>query len=527
MLGVVYWQSSHNGTMPEDDNIIIKSVTTAGTVFGAIVFGYLADVVGRKKMYGMELVIIISTTLAQALCSSSVALNVASLISFWRFMTGIGVGGDYPLSAVITSEMADTKWRGGMISAVFAMQGFGQFFAAIMSFIVAVSFKGILQQTENLGDCTDECLRTVDIMWRIVLGFGGVPGWFALYYRLTIPETPRYTFDVKYDPEKAAADSRRLRTGNMRSGKADKLKQTKARLEMRKYRRPLPSIGEFCRYFRNRKHFLFLLGTSASWFFVDVAFYGMNLNTSTILTKIGFSGEANVYQYLKNAAVGQLVLVCAGQIPGYLLTVVLVDIVGRKPIQIGGFMVLTLIFTVIGFSFQHLNQMSLLALFIVAQFFFNFGKTFEQPLRYPFLLMVHQGPNATTFIVPSEIFPTRVRATAYGVSAAGGKIGALIAQYAINPLATKGGTTVNPYPWINRLMLIYALFMLCGLFTSFLIPETKCKTLEELAGESEHSPAYELNFVNNFIRHDTPNRRREAKSTSSNGREHEILRISD
>ena len=102
------------------------------------------------------------------------------------------------------------------------------------------------------------------------------------------------------------------------------------------------------------------------------------------------------------------------------------------------------------------------------------------------------------------------------MSAAGGKIGALIAQNAINPLAIKGGTPENPHPWVNRLMQIYALFMLCGLFTSFLIPETKHKTLEELAGESEYSPAYELNFVNNFFRNDTPvRRRREAKSRRS------------
>jgi MFS family permease len=229
MLGMVYSQSGDNGILPDNDNIIIKSVTTAGTVFGQIVFGYLADVVGRKKMYGVELVIVISTTLAQALCSSSMALNVVSVISFWRFMMGIGVGGGYSLSAVITSEMADTKWRGAMISAVFAMQGFGQFFAAAISLIVTFSFKGILQPVESTGDCTGECQRTMDMMWRIVIGFGAVPGWFALYYRLTIPETPRYTFDVKHDLEKATADSRRLRIGNIWS------EQAKAKLEMRKY----------------------------------------------------------------------------------------------------------------------------------------------------------------------------------------------------------------------------------------------------------------------------------------------------
>lgn len=59
------------------------------------------------------------------------------------------------------------------------------------------------------------------------------------------------------------------------------------------------------------------------------------------------------------------------------------------------------------------------------------------------------------------------------------------------PLRTRGAHSVNGVaptgkaasPWLNHVMEIFALFMLCGLFTSFLIPETKRKTLEELAGE--------------------------------------------
>ena len=268
-----------------------------------------------------------------------------------------------------------------MIGTVFAMQGFGQLFAAVLSLIVSTGFKETLQQIHKQGDCMGQCQKDFDIMWRVVVGFGGIPGWFALYYRLTIPETPRYTFDVKHDLIKAAADSRRFRSGKRGQGKADELERAKAKLYMRKYKRPLPSITEFCRYFSNRRHFLILLGTAGSWFFVDVAFYGLNLNNSTMLSLIGFSKTTNLYQYMKTTAVGQLVLVCAGQTPGYFFTVALVDSIGRRPIQIAGFTFLTLIFAIIGFYFHHLTQGSLLALYILAQFFFNFGKFFEQPFH--------------------------------------------------------------------------------------------------------------------------------------------------
>jgi PHS family inorganic phosphate transporter-like MFS transporter len=100
---------------------------------------------------------------------------------------GIGVGGDYPLSAVITAEFSSTRYRGGIIAAVFAMQGLGQLAASLMTLIVVVAYKDRLQSAASVSDCTNECIQTVDKMWRIIIAFGGVPGWFALYYRLTIP----------------------------------------------------------------------------------------------------------------------------------------------------------------------------------------------------------------------------------------------------------------------------------------------------------------------------------------------------
>lgn len=169
-----------------------------------------------------------------------------------------------------------------------------------------------------------------------------------------------------------------------------------------------------------------------------------------------------------------MIIVCAGAIPGYWVTVATVDTVGRKPIQLMGFVILTILFVVIGFAYHHLSEGGLLALYVLCQFFFNFG------------------PNATTFIVPGECFPTRYRSTSHGISAASGKVGAIIAQVVFGPLRTKGhATTENPSPWLNHVMQIFALFMLCGIFTTLLIPETKRKTLEELAGEVPGTPNYD------------------------------------
>ena len=176
---------------------------------------------------------------------------------------------------------------------------------------------------------------------------------------------------------------------------------------------------------------------------------------------------------LYNIGVGNLILSVAGLIPGYWVSVATIDTMGRKTIQLMGFTVLTILFCIIGFGFHRISTGGLFALYCLCNFFQNWG------------------PNTTTFIVPGEVFPTRYRSTSHGISAASGKIGAIIAQALIGPLRNRGGTNA----WLNHVMEIFALFMFAsaiilllttrflGIFTTLLIPETKRKTLEELTGE--------------------------------------------
>ncbi len=85
MLGIAFFQNSKSkGTIPTNSDTAIKVATSGGTVLGQLGFGYLADVVGRKKMYGLELIIIIFATLAQSLSAPSRAMSVTGLLIFWR-----------------------------------------------------------------------------------------------------------------------------------------------------------------------------------------------------------------------------------------------------------------------------------------------------------------------------------------------------------------------------------------------------------------------------------------------------------
>ena len=232
-----------------------------------------------------------------------------------------------------------------------------------------------------------------------------------------------------------------------------------------------------------------LLGTAGSWFMLDVAFYGLNLNTTFILGAIGYGGGPNVYHILYNMAAGSAILVCAGAIPGYWTSVALIDIVGRKPIQLMGFICLTILFIVWGFDFNNLKPHAHLAVFTSwCSTFFNFGKLlklsmFQSKLRQLTCIQVPTQP-LSSYLASASQLVTAPRLAEY--PAASGKIGSIIGQAAIAKLRTRGATPKTvANPWQYHVMEIYAAFMFAGIFTTLCIPETKRRTLEDLSGDDQ------------------------------------------
>jgi PHS family inorganic phosphate transporter-like MFS transporter len=124
MLGYVYYRNATNkGIIPGNLDEALKVGTSAGAIVGQIAFGMLCDKLGRKKMYGVSILIMIFATIATALSGEGPVSSAVGVIVFWRVVLGLGVGGDYPMAAVITSEFASTRYRGRMMAAVFSMQG--------------------------------------------------------------------------------------------------------------------------------------------------------------------------------------------------------------------------------------------------------------------------------------------------------------------------------------------------------------------------------------------------------------------
>src|SRR6202050_4378935 len=147
---------------------LVTSTALLAAAFGAILFGRVADMVGRKRIYGYEVLV-----LAAGAIASAFSPDIWWLIGF-RIILGIGIGGDYPVSATLMSEFSGKKSRGMMVSLVFAMQAAG--------LIVGPLFAAAL-----LGSGLSH-----DLVWRLLLAFGAVPALAVFQMRRHMAESPGY-----------------------------------------------------------------------------------------------------------------------------------------------------------------------------------------------------------------------------------------------------------------------------------------------------------------------------------------------
>merc|ERR1719359_983034 len=169
-----------------------------------------------------------------------------------------------------------------------------------------------------------------------------------------------------------------------------------------------------------------LIGTTMTWLILDITFYGTGSFKSRIGGFLVPSGaESDVDQIWHEALLTMYLTLMA--IPGYLLAIAFIERIGRYYLQLGGFLAMSVNFWLMAYFHTTLTGDSRWALIIF------FGLTF---------LFSNFGPNTTTFIIPVEIYPTVIRATCHGLSAASGKIGAVIGAVAFSPAESAFGLEI-------------------------------------------------------------------------------------
>ncbi len=415
VIGVVVSLLTTQWSLSTGQISLLNSVTLAASAVGALTFGRIADVIGRKRIYGFEVLILAAGAIASALSPNYTFLLVS------RIVLGIGVGGDYPVSATIMSEYSGTKSRGRMVGLVFAMQGAG--------LVIGPSIAAILLATHV----------PIGIVWRILLGVGAIPGLAVFYLRRKMNETPRFALAKGRTAEAQAAIAAAAGLSVSDIGSVAGAQHPQSALE------------GFRIFLRNKRMLVWLVGTAGAWAALDFAYYGNTISSPEVLKAINPNGSL-----LYNTTLQMLIFIVFA-IPGYALSIWLLDKRGRKKIQCAGFAMMAIAFLVIGL----VSGVST----TVAPFVIVFGASY---------LFTEFGPNTTTFIYPAEIYPVNVRTTGHGISAAAGKTGAFAGAYLFpdmlaSSLGLRGAETIA------------GCVCLLGLALSlWLLPEPMGQSLEQL-----------------------------------------------
>ncbi|PWN25210.1 MFS general substrate transporter [Jaminaea rosea] len=352
-----------------------------GIIVGQILVGIQGDWVGRK--FGM-----VQDALIMTLGSIMLTAMWGTTLQGWvicyalsLFIYGIGVGGEYPMTSTRAMEAAanggagDRLHRGRRVALAFLMQGWGQLANQVVLILA-------LLVTHNTLDAP---FNKVSTQWTFRIQFAVIilPTLYLAYLRY---------YKLRYN---------------------DTLSQAKKRLNTSGY--DIKSLKLASSHYWHR-----MVGTAFVWFANDVAFYGAKIFSGVFIATIN-GGTAT----LGETWLWNLVNIGVSLI-GYYMGALFIDhkMYGRKWMQANGLIAIFICYIISGAVYPQLTQPGMgvhwfQAIYFLSSFFTQFG------------------PNTTSFLLAAEVYPASIRATAHGVSAATGKLGALLAAVAFNYISNR------------------------------------------------------------------------------------------
>lgn len=410
---------------------LLGAALVAGAALGASIGGRLADRIGRKSVFLLDM-----SLLALAAALGALAWNPWLLIGA-QLLVGAGIGMDFPVGSSYVAECMPHRDRSRMMVATIASQSVGMLLATV----VALSLMHLSGSPSA---------------WRLFFASEAVLAALFLVARLELPESPRWLIGQGRNREAVHALERLVPEDRQR------LEQIATRLgnevhHVSKVPRQVPSPG-FALLFHAAYRRRTLLST-VPWLLMDVATYGVGLFTAVLLAALHFAGTTGgPLMEDETLAVG------SGAIDvflllGFLLGLWAVARYGRIRMQLAGFagmaagMGLLFASTLLaGGTAQHV------ALVFAGFVLFN--------------LSMNMGPNSTTYILPAELFPTQVRATGAGFAAASAKVGATAGVFLLPLLKANLG--------VPAVLALMAVVSLLGLASTWVFRvEGHGRTLEE------------------------------------------------
>jgi MFS family permease len=398
----------------------------AGAVIGAILFGWLTDRLGRRRLFLVTLATYSVATLATAL-----SWNFASFALF-RLLTGLGIGGEYAAINSAVDELIPGKVRGTVDLIVNATFWLGAILGSVASFF--------LLNTHAVSQ---------HISWRVAFGTAAVLGGGVLILRLGVPESPRWLM-LRGREEEADRIVSEIEK-QVAKGTPDKLPRPEGKPLKLAVRDHTPWGDVFKSMFqdnRSRSMLALVLMIGQSFFFNSIFFtYGL------IVKKFYAVSDQRLPLHLLPFAVGCFF--------GPVLLGPLFDRVGRKPMIAAtyGLSGLLLALVVIPFARGSLNAHSL-------------------DLCFSVIFFVASSAASAAFLTVSEIFPLEIRAFAIAIFyAIGTLIGGVGAPLLFGNLIASGSKMAVGYGY-----LLGGALMIAGAVCELMIGvEAAGKSLESIS----------------------------------------------
>jgi MFS transporter, putative metabolite transport protein len=399
---------------------LVSAASLFGILIGASALGGLSDRYGRKPMFIIEMALFVLFLVAIVFSQSFVWLIVC------LFGMGLALGCDYPTAHLVISESTPTRSRGTLVLSAFGFQAAGALVGTAVGYLV-------LREDPNL------------LAWRWMYATAIIPAALVLLGRFFVTESPHWLAiqDRERDAEREILRLlRRAPPYPSNVSLSDSGEQD-------------DSASGYGALFRGRNLRATILA-SVPWFLQDLATYGIGIFTPTILAAaVGHKREhvQNVADLVANdmiAAKGAAfidILLLVGIVGAVLLS----DRLGRIRLQVFGF---------VGCA---------LGLFIAAQATHYDGSTKMLLIFAGFMLfnfMTNLGPNAQTYLIAGEVFPTAIRGIGAGFAASFGKIGACMTAFLFPILLADIGTAELLYLLVGASLLGAVVTWLFGIETA-------------------------------------------------------------
>lgn len=412
---------------------LVGAAPLAGIMVGAVALGGLADTWGRRFMFVLEMMVFLVFLIGLA-----VAPGLGWLV-FFLFGVGVALGCDYPTAHLVISESIPSRDRGRLVLGAFAFQAIGALVGTVVGY-------AILAHSPELG------------AWRWMYATAIVPAALVVIGRLFITDSGQWLM-AHGRRQDAERELQRLLEREPRYPSHVHLAEVDPDYALHS---PDARRGRWADLF-NKKNRRATILASVPWFLQDLGTYGIGLFTPMILGHtIGheITSAQNVagviardIEAAKGAAVIDLFLVV-----GILAAVLLTDRIGRIRLQILGFIGCAVGLT-LAMMQAHADEPARTLLLFGGFMIFNF--------------MTNIGPNAQTYLLAGEVFPTNIRGKGAGFAAAFAKLGAVIAAFAFPVALYDTGTDIL----LSALVLTS---LLGALVTWWFRIETKGVNLEEI-----------------------------------------------